>query len=329
MNVMIRNVLLYLIVLLLLCFTAGAHGENSNDPSQLMSPREALREELSTLEITPGASCVSNSCHDDLTKKKFIHSIGVDGMKCDRCHEMADEKKHRFKKIPEVTRDLCQQCHSTKIIAPTGLDKTPPKVISIEKAKELHTPFAEGKCTACHDAHSSNYYKHLKLAYPEGIYASYKISAYALCVSCHKKLDEVMTEPRTLTLTMFRNGNANQHFRHVNKVKGRTCSVCHHPHGLEQQGLIKDAFRFGNRMLTVDFEKTDSGGRCTTTCHREATYDRYKPASNFIKTEPLPGEDASEEELEESRKVDMQKLKEEEKTQGEKDLSPGNQEEEQ
>jgi hypothetical protein len=128
---------------------------------------------------------------------------------------------------------------------------------------------------------------------------------------------------------MFRNGNVNQHFRHVNKVKGRTCSVCHHPHGLEQQGLIKDAFRFGNRMLTVDFEKTDSGGRCTTTCHREATYDRYKPASNFIKTEPLPGEDASEEELEESRKVDMQKLKEEEKTQGEKDLSPGNQEEEQ
>jgi predicted CXXCH cytochrome family protein len=269
-------------------------------------------EAVKIIVLEPGASCISASCHAEIDQKEYLHTIGVDGMKCDRCHKTINEKEHIFNKIPDVTMPLCAQCHSDKQLPPKGLKKQPPRVISLDDATILHTPFADGKCTQCHNPHSSNNYKHLKLPYPEGIYASYSAEAYGLCLSCHKDLDKVMTEPRTVSLTMFRNGNANLHFRHVNKRKGRTCKTCHQHHGWNKPGLMLDTFKFGNRMLTVDYEKTESGGKCSTTCHRISKYDRYKPEFNFIKTAPFPGENATKDELEMSRKDDMNRKHEKE-----------------
>ncbi|MBI5666286.1 MAG: cytochrome c3 family protein [Nitrospirae bacterium] len=276
-------------------------------------PEKITKDLLKEVVIEPGASCINASCHADMEKKKYIHAIGVDGLKCNRCHEIITEGKHVFNKLPPETVAICSQCHKIDVIPPEGLKKSPPKVILEDEKNRPHKPFAEGKCTACHDAHSSDYYKHLKLPYPAGLYASYKEGAYGLCGDCHKDLDKKLSEPRTLSLTMFRNGNVNLHYRHVNKTKGRTCKVCHSPHGLKDPMLLNDTFLFGQRMLTVDFEKTETGGQCATTCHRLAKYDRYKPESNFIKTDPLPGENATKEELEQSRKDDIEREKEKQK----------------
>jgi predicted CXXCH cytochrome family protein len=271
---------------------------------------EAGEEILNKIILKPGASCITASCHQGMEKKKYVHAIGVDGMKCNRCHEILTEGKHDFKKIPAEAMFLCSQCHRADVLAPEDVTESPPKVISDDSANKLHKPFAEGKCTACHDAHSSNYPKHLKLSFPDGIYAPYEEDTYALCASCHKDLAKKMTEPRTLILTMFRNGNVNLHYRHVNKKKGRTCKACHHPHGLDKSGLLRETFAFGNRMLTVDFEETETGGQCSTTCHRIAKYDRYKPEKNYINTKPLPGKQATEQELEQSRQDDLKQLEE-------------------
>ncbi len=296
-----------------------AEGADTAAEDRAPSPKPGLQGQdmeafLKSLVLEPGASCVSEKCHADLGQKKYIHAIGVDGMKCGRCHEITIESRHEFKKIPPETMYLCAACHRADVLPPEGLEKTPPRVIAEDEAKILHTPFREGKCTACHDPHSSDYYKHLKHPYPAGSYARYEAGIYGLCSGdCHKELEKKLTEPRTLSLTMFRNGNVNLHYRHVNKEKGRTCSICHHPHGDKKPKLIKDTFLFGKRMLTIDFEKTETGGECLTTCHRVAKYDRYKPEFNFIKTSPLPGEDAATEELEQSRTDDERRLREKER----------------
>jgi predicted CXXCH cytochrome family protein len=112
---------------------------------------------------------------------------------------------------------------------------------------------------------------------------------------------------------MFRNGNANLHYRHVNKKKGRTCSICHSSHATKGPLLVKDSFKFGNRILEINFEKTEEGGKCETTCHRLGKYNRYKPEENLLRTTPFPGKQATEEELEQSRINDLRRLQEKRK----------------
>jgi predicted CXXCH cytochrome family protein len=321
---MMKSFTKFLLILIILVFitvpVSGILAEN-HETAPVSSPSGGDTEEfLKILVLEPGASCITTSCHQSMIKKKFIHAVGVDGMKCSRCHEQISQTRHEFRKISEVTIDMCAQCHRADAIPPADLKEQPPKVITGEEAKVLHKPFAEGKCTACHDAHSSDYFNHLKKSYPEGLYSPFDINNYKLCLECHKELEQKLSEPRTLSATMFRNGNVNLHYRHVNKAKGRSCKVCHHPHGEAKQKLLKDSFQFGKRMVTVAFEKIETGGQCATTCHRLAKYDRYKPEFNFIKTDPLPGEDATEEELAQSRRDDLERLKNKET--GSTELSP-------
>lgn len=268
-------------------------------------------EEKKLITLTPGESCISQSCHAVMGKKKYVHMAGVDGKQCHRCHETVKEDEHVFKKMTLITKPLCEKCHSEEFPVSgelkKELKKSPPVVISKDKDRKLHAPFAEGKCTECHDAHESDFYRHLKFQYPEGLYASFSVETYTLCIKCHKGFDQALTEPRTLSLTLFRNGNRNLHYLHVNKTKGRTCAVCHHPHGLDNFALIRDNVPFGNRMLPLTYEKKDDGGKCATTCHRTAEYDRYNPVFNMIKTSPLPGTDATTEELKHSREEDLKR----------------------
>lgn len=258
--------------------------------------------------LEPEASCITSSCHDNMGKKKYAHAIGVDGEKCTICHEQPGKDEHVFGKIPQVTELFCNKCHSEDTPPPPNLRKNPPKVILKNKELQLHAPFARGECTECHDPHESDNYRHLKLPYPVGIYARFSAGTYSLCFTkCHIGLEDAFIEPRTLDLTQFRNGNLNLHFRHVNKKKGRACIICHHNHGTKNPKLIKDNFQFGNSLLTIGYEKTATGGKCATTCHRTAEYDRYEPIYNLIKVSPRPGTDATKEELKKSRERDMKR----------------------
>jgi predicted CXXCH cytochrome family protein len=263
------------------------------------------------LYIDTDASCISLKCHDTMGKKKYVHAIGVDGAACKRCHEIITTGEHRFKDLPLKTERLCEQCHSKEFTSPPELKKLPPKVLPVDNEAFTHKPFTDGLCTECHDAHESDYYRHLKAEYPDTPYAQYAESTYGLCflAKCHKGLEKVFTEPRTLSMTAFRNGNLNLHFRHVNKEKGRTCIVCHDNHYSKQPMIINDTFKFGNRELIITYERTESGGSCNPTCHRLAKYDRYEPVFNFIRTTPRPGVDATADELKLSRERDMEKEK--------------------
>ena len=263
------------------------------------------------LYIDTEATCISLKCHDTMGKKEYLHVIGVDGAQCKRCHEIITSGEHRFKDIPLKTELLCQQCHSKEFTSPPELKTLPPKVLPINKEAFTHKPFTDGLCTECHDAHESDYYRHLKAAYPATPYAQYTESTYGLCflAKCHKGLEEVFIEPRTLSVTAFRNGNLNLHYRHVNKKKGRTCIVCHDNHYSKSPHIINEKFKFGNKELTITYEKTESGGSCSSTCHRLAKYDRYEPVLNLMRTTPRPGIDASADELKLSRERDKKKEK--------------------
>lgn len=269
--------------------------------------------------INKEASCITSSCHADMGMKKYVHVVGVDGKNCNRCHEIVMEGEHSFKKLPSETYPLCAKCHSEEFTTPPDLKGAPPKVIFEDKDIKFHAPFAEGKCTECHDAHESNFYKYLKTEYPGEFYASYSAETYSLCLtSCHKGLEKALTEPRTFNATEFRNGNLNLHFRHVNKTKGRTCKICHHHHGSKNPKLIKEFFFFGKRKLAIKYEKTKTGGSCITACHVPVKYDRYEPVEIFMKTTPRLGKDATPEELRLSRVREMMELQTEPKENKEK-----------
>lgn len=263
--------------------------------------------------IEKDASCITSSCHEDMGKKKYVHLVGINRKYCYICHELAKEGEHRFIKLPPESNVLCAKCHSEHLKQPIDLTefrKAPP-MITFEGVGYFHDPFAEGKCTECHDPHESDFKDNLKAEYPGEFYAPYSARTYSLCfsASCHKGLEKAFTEPRTLTDTRFRNGNLNLHFRHVNKKKGRTCLVCHHYHNADNTDLIRETFLFREKLLPLQYKKTETGGSCTTTCHIPVKYDRYNPVKIIMKTTPRIGTDATPEELKLSHKRDMKELK--------------------
>ncbi|RJQ46479.1 MAG: hypothetical protein C4538_06670 [Nitrospiraceae bacterium] len=264
-------------------------------------------EETKILLIDTNASCITADCHAKMGKKKYIHSIGLDPVRCTRCHKIAREGEHRFKEISQITLPLCIECHGEKSTLPPDIKGNPPKIILENRDLIQHAPFAEGKCTTCHDAHESDYYRHLKAPYPDAPYVSYASGTYGLCINtqCHQNFENSLTSPRTLTETKYRNGNLNLHFKHVNKKKGRTCRTCHEHHGSKSKKLVAETFKFGTRTLSTEFEITDTGGTCKTACHRTAQYDRYEPVVNIIKSSPTPGSEATPEELKVSRERDL------------------------
>jgi hypothetical protein len=59
------------------------------------------------------------------------------------------------------------------------------------------------------------------------------------------------------------------------------------------------------KKLSINYEKTDTGGSCAPTCHVSLKYDRYSPHDVMMIVSPRLGEDATEQELQESMNRDM------------------------
>ena len=136
----------------------------------------------------------------------------------------------------------------------------------------LHPPVAEGKCTACHAPHGSAYPKLLVQDFPQDLYAPYSDTAFALCFTCHNR--DLVQYPDTSFATGFRDGERNLHYVHVNRPKGRSCMLCHAPHGSAGPELIAESVAFGKWRLPLKFVKTETGGSCSPGCHKPASYDR-------------------------------------------------------
>ena len=81
-------------------------------------------------------------------------------------------------------------------------------------------------------------------------------------------------------MTGFRNGDANLHYLHVNREKGRSCRACHDEHASDQPKHIRESVPFGRWVMRTQYTKTDTGGGCMTGCHTPYKYDRESPVSN-------------------------------------------------
>jgi len=134
--------------------------------------------------------------------------------------------------LKENVPDLCYKCHA--------------KVKEELLRPQVHFPFREGKCTACHDSHAGNM---------KGLV---KEETSALCLTCHEKV----------------RNSLNKKFVH-NALKKGVCTDCHNAHSGENPKLLvknqKDlcwschealSQRLKNAHVHVPFQ----GGKCSS-CH--------------------------------------------------------------
>jgi predicted CXXCH cytochrome family protein len=212
-------------------------------------------------------------CHEklvgDLQKAASKHSPTTEAPACMNCHDPHMSAKGRL--LLDGGLSICLKCH----------DK-PVKVGEYELAniKELlaqnpnhHGPIQSKDCAACHNPHSSPYFRLLTDDYPEEFYAPFFESNYALCFRCHES--KLAKESQTTTGTGFRDGDRNLHFIHVDRSShGRTCRSCHEIHASSLPKHIGATVPFGEWGLPVKFSKTESGGSCEPGCHTARKYDR-------------------------------------------------------
>jgi len=245
----------------------------------------------SLLRQPPPALCVG--CHDDLNlDQKVVHGPVGQG-KCLECHDPHGTDHPAL--LGQPAPELCFNCHAAAVKNAQGRALPAIKKQFDDKKLLLHAPFAQGRCTECHRPHASPTRALLANSYPDAFYAGYGADAYALCFGCHDQA--AFEQPRTVVDSDFRNGNLNLHFRHVNRDKGRSCGACHAPHGSYQPKLVTQEMRFGAKLLALNFEKTATGGSCTTACHGPVTYDRCQPVAIGMKTTPRQGREAGADEL--------------------------------
>jgi predicted CXXCH cytochrome family protein len=168
--------------------------------------------------------------------------------------------------------DLCMSCHDRAYKKRDGRGIADMDKLLTENTNH-HGPIKQKDCSGCHNPHGSENFRILRYPYPSTFYLPFEAENYSLCFTCHEKT--LVLDAKTTTLTNFRNGDQNLHFTHVNKPeKGRTCRSCHETHGSNYPKHIRETVPFGSWDMPVEFQKTETGGSCTTGCHQEKKYDR-------------------------------------------------------
>ncbi len=220
------------------------------------------------------------------------HDAISSGEKCMNCHD-AHATDYAALLLNDMV-DMCLECHDEEVTASDGKILMNMKPV-LASGKSLHGPIAQRTCVPCHQIHGGSNFRLLVKSYPPEFYAPFAEENYALCFSCHDK--QLVFDERTDRLTNFRNGDHNMHFVHVNKdTKGRTCRACHETHASSKEKHIRDSVPFGTGgwELPINFEKVDTGGRCSPGCHRPYGYDRENPVNNDPRAGAIwPGEDNS------------------------------------
>jgi len=139
-------------------------------------------------------------CHQDRKdgfNRKHIHPpVAKD---CGNCHD-PHSSEYRYQLVSD-TKTLCKNCHGKR---DSGVYK------DIASAKTKHPPVDNGRCTDCHNVHSSDYQPLLKN------------STEKLCFNCHVDLGDDVAESK------HRHG----------PTKTGDCTSCHKVHGSEFAKLL-------------------------------------------------------------------------------------------
>jgi len=239
------------------------------------NPHNAAYKKLLIAE--PPALCAQ--CHDDVwelaTKAPVQHAAVREGTSCLNCHTPhASDVDRLLKALPY---DLCVGCHGKNGTKDSRGKPLMNIAARLADNPVVHRPVADKDCSACHTPHGGKYFRLLVTEYPPKFYSPFDPKNYALCFTCHNS--EIVSIPKTTTLTGFRDGDRNLHYVHVNKKeRGRTCRACHEVHAAPQPHLIRNGVPYGNSgwILKIHYTPLPNGGRCEKTCHGAFTYDRTK-----------------------------------------------------
>lgn len=232
------------------------------------------------LKAEPRDLCLS--CHKQekaqIASAKVKHSSVSTGDACLNCHTPHGGSLSKLMKAEPIK--TCLSCHDSAEHAKDG--RVVPSMAALADPRlDKHGPIREGDCSGCHIAHGSGNDHLLVKPYSTAFYQPFSLDKYQLCFSCHDK--QLVLEPRTTTLTGFRNGDRNLHYLHVNKSeKGRNCRACHSTHVSSLPLHIRETTPFGKWELPIGYRKTSTGGACRSACHREYQYDRVTPFDNHV-----------------------------------------------
>jgi predicted CXXCH cytochrome family protein len=244
------------------------HNPFSNNCSNCHLNHDSLNKKLLSLS-TPD---LCFNCHTEIAEaaenSKSKHEILFDKRNCMHCH--SPHASHNAKLLINTEKELCLNCHNKVIVTDNG--KIDNIKLIVKKSVFQHKILENGGCTPCHNPHSSTNHALLNESFPEGSYINNKQSSFDLCFGCHD--NTLLDDSTTSTSTLFRHGNKNLHFLHVNREKGRNCTLCHSIHGSQNEHLIANKVSFGNWELPLKFEQGTSGGSCTPACHSTKTYTR-------------------------------------------------------
>ncbi len=210
-------------------------------------------------------------CHIDMQKRietsSVVHGALTDKKSCTNCHTPHASAEKKFL-IMDVNH-LCLKCHDKGYTVGTRHIKNIAQIM--QHSKSNHQAIYKNGCTACHDPHTSEFVSLLKKEFPSGNYSKAAKESFALCFECHKS--DFLDKSNAMA-TNFRNGDVNLHFVHINGEKGRSCAICHNPHGAPNEKLINDSAPFGSWEMPLRYKKTDAGGSCSPGCHAERKYER-------------------------------------------------------
>ena len=195
-----------------------------------------------TVDLFSGKPCYR--CHLSKVNGPGLHSA-LEGNRCTPCHKFSNgnhQADRRFSEVKDRTARLCYECHDDQ-----------------SRKKSVHPPIIAHECLGCHAPHAS----------PHG--SLLRTPLQRLCFTCHDRA--LMNEENTVQATGFRNGNDNLHYLHA-RENGLPCLTCHHAHASSQAYLLRTNGAIGKNPVSLIYQATASGGKCTSSCHDSADYVR-------------------------------------------------------
>ena len=161
------------------------------------------------------------TCHKSVVSRKSTHAPSANFL-CTKCHSgetSAFNKELKNKSqymVPDPVDSVCFSCHETK------------ENEKWYEKKYKHGPVMTGRCTKCHNPHSSDNLFFLKKP------------IWKLCTTCH---DEKAKGKHVITSFVFAK-NAGAHPTQGRPDPARpgrelVCSGCHNPHGSEGKYLLR------------------------------------------------------------------------------------------